>query len=140
MHRAARGTGVVLALFMGAHVGCVGSHGVRWAEARAPGIRVNQLGYLPHGPKWAVVRSDATQPLTVQLARDQQILWTGQSIPRGLDEASGDPVHWVDFSAYRKPQTQVVLRTASTSSFSFDLRDDLYDQLPVDALKYFYHN
>lgn len=140
MHRAARGTGVVLALFMGAHVGCVGSHGVRWAEARAPGIRVNQVGYLPHGPKWAVVRSDATQPLTVQLARDQQILWTGQSIPRGLDEASGDPVHWVDFSAYRKPQTQVVLRTASTSSFSFDLRDDLYDQLPVDALKYFYHN
>lgn len=140
MHRAALGTAVVFTLSLGAHVGCVATHGVRWAESRAPAIRVNQLGYLPHGPKWATLRLDAPQPIAVELVQQQRVLWRGLSIPRGLDEASGDRVHWIDFSDFEQSASKVELRAPGASSFPFTIGADIYDKLPVDALKYFYHN
>lgn len=126
-----------------ASTACVGSKGVRWAEARAPGIRVNQVGYLPSGSKWATLRNESSQPLPVELLDGDEVLWRGVSIPRGLDEASGDPVHWIDFSSFTRSGDALHLRVAAADrprSFPFAVRADIYRRLPYDALKYFYHN
>lgn len=130
----------LLILSVGPHWGCVGNKGVRWAQSRAPAIRVNQLGYLPQGPKWATLRTDVQTPITVTLTQDARVLWTGTSQPRGFDEASGEYVHWIDFSAYQRPGEELQLKTDVVQSFIFPIRGDIFDRLPTDALKYFYHN
>lgn len=129
-------------------VSCTGSKGVKWAESRAPIVRVNQLGYLTRGPKWATVRTAEPAPLTAYLERAGKTVWRGTTITRGVDEASGDPIHQIDFSAYTGSGKDFVLRVSAASgaahdggeSFPFEMGDDIYRTLPLDALKYFYHN
>lgn len=120
--------------------GCLGNRGVRWAQSTAPAIRVNQLGYLPSGPKWATLRLESQTAVSVTLKQGTEVRWRGTSQPRGFDAASGDYVHWIDFSDYRTPGEDVQLIAGTARSFVFPIRADIYDQLPFDALKYFYHN
>ncbi len=121
--------------------GCKGPGGLKWAESTAPAVRVNQVGYLPGGPKWATVRAESATPLAFEL-RDPagRVLLSGTTEPRGLDAASGDRVHWLDFGAYRGTATNLALRAGDATSFAFDVRADLYARMKYDALKYFYHN
>lgn len=103
-------------------------------------VRVNQIGYLARGPKWATVRAIETGPLTAELELAGKIVWSGKSLPKGLDAASGDPVHQVDFSEYTSTGKNFILRVGQAESFPFAIGDDIYKSLPIDALKYFYHN
>lgn len=121
-------------------VNCSGGKGVNWAESSAPQVRVNQIGYLPKSAKWATVRAPGDAPLPAELRAGDEVVWTGKTVPRGFDEASGDHVHWVDFSAYRGPQAGLVLHVDQAQSFPFKVTEDVYSTLPLDALKYFYHN
>src|SRR5690606_2076380 len=121
-------------------VSCTSGQGAKWAETKAPTVRVNQVGYLTRGPKWATVRAEGSAPLEAHLELDKSVVWRGHSIPKGHDEASGDPVHQVDFSAYQTPGKGFVLRVGTGESFAFDIGDDVYENLPRDALRYFYHN
>jgi endoglucanase len=120
---------------------CKGSSGLKWAESSAPGVRVNQVGYLPEGPKWATVRAESATPLAFEL-RDEagKVLLSGSTVPRGLDAASGDRVHLLDFSAYQGTGSKLSLKAGDASSFPFDVRANLYEKMKFDALKYFYHN
>src|SRR6187551_3710520 len=118
---------LLLLLLAGTLAGCAGKKGVRWAESSAPAIRVNQVGYLPQGPKWATLRLDAQEPVEVRLVQGQKQLWKGHTIPRGSDAASGDPVHWIDFSTFTQAVDGVELKTATGTSFPFSIREDIYD-------------
>lgn len=129
----------VLSGFVGM-VSCTGSKSVRWAEKRAPIVRVNQLGYLARGPKWATVRAPEPTPLEAHLKLSGAIVWRGKTMPKGPDEASGDPVHQIDFSEYSGTGKSFVLHVDGGESFPFLIGDDVYSGLPLDALKYFYHN
>lgn len=116
----------------------VGSVG--WAEKVSPQIRINQLGYFVRGPKWAVIRSQQPQPIVVELVRDGQVVWRGNSLPKGADQASGEAVHHIDFSEFAEPGKNYRLRALGDSSFPFSISDDIYASLPREALHYFYHN
>jgi endoglucanase len=125
----------------GGTMSCKGASGLKWAESSAPQVRVNQVGYFVRGPKTATLRSEAPEPVPFELrGAGGELLFSGQSVPLGLDRASGDRVHLLDFSPYAKPATRVELKAAEATSFPFDVRDDLYARLKFDALKYFYHN
>ncbi len=130
---------LLLALSLAAPA-CKRSSGPKWAESGAPAARVNQTGYLARGPKVAVLRSDAPGAVPVELRRGDEVLWRGSSQPRGFDAASGDAVHHVDFGSYQGTGEGLVLRALDSESFPFRVADDVYAQLPRDALKYFYHN
>ena len=85
-----------------------------------PRVRVNQVGYLPHGPKKATVVTDATSALTWELAdADGNVVASGQTKPHGADSSSGLNVHTVDFSSYTT-------------------RGSDYEELRVDALSFYY--
>ncbi|MFD2077585.1 endoglucanase [Actinopolymorpha cephalotaxi] len=102
-------------------------------------LRVNQLGYLPDGPKKATVASGATEPITWHLHdRDGQEVATGRSTPRGIDESSDQNVHTIDFSAYDTPGAGYTLTADGQTSDPFDISARLYDQLRSDALQFFY--
>jgi endoglucanase len=104
-----------------------------------PRVRVNQVGYLPGGPKNATVVTEATDPLDWQL-RDAAgaVVASGRATPRGIDAASGQNVQTIDFSSYRTPGTGYTLVADGETSHPFDISGTLYDQLRSDALQFFY--
>ena len=104
-----------------------------------PRVRVNQVGYLPHGPKNATLVTDATEALSWELKNaDGEVVASGETTPRGTDAASGQNVHTVDFSSYTTPGTGYTLVADGETSYPFDISADLYDRLRSDALQFFY--
>jgi endoglucanase len=104
-----------------------------------PRVRVNQVGYLPKGPKNATVVTAATEALPWQLKNAAgTVVANGQSTPRGVDAASGQNVHSVDFTAFATAGAGYTLTADGETSHPFDISGDLYGQLRSDALQVFY--
>ena len=105
-----------------------------------PNIRVNQHAYLPDAVKRASVVSDAPEPLpwTLKNAAGEEVL-SGMTTVFGLDKASQDTLHLVDFSQLTK-EGEYMLEVAGETSHPFEVRADAYRALKYDALRYFYHN
>ncbi|MFF0720028.1 glycoside hydrolase family 9 protein [Micromonospora sp. NPDC003816] len=104
-----------------------------------PRVRVNQVGYLPGGPKNATVVTDATEALPWQLrAASGSVVASGTTTPRGVDAASDQNVHSVDFSGYRTPGQGLTLAVDGEVSHPFDISGALYERLRSDALQFFY--
>ncbi|MGC5052996.1 glycoside hydrolase family 9 protein [Micromonospora sp. DT48] len=104
-----------------------------------PRVRVNQVGYLPGGPKNATVVTDATEALPWKLhSASGAVLASGTTTVRGVDEASAQHVHTVDFSSYRTPGQGLTLAVDGEVSHPFDISGTIYDQLRSDALQFFY--
>jgi len=104
-------------------------------------ISVNQSGYYSHAPKVAVLVSDSQTPLawTLKGSSGQTVL-TGETVVKGPDTASGDAVHWIDFSAYVAPGKGYTLAAESQISDPFEIGETNYGALKIDALRYFYLN
>ncbi len=104
-----------------------------------PGVRVNQVGYLPLGPKTATVVTDATKPLDWRLRNAAgAVVASGATMPRGMDASSGQRVHSIDFSGYNVPGTGYTLVVGTGTSYPFDLGAEQYERLRFDALKLYY--
>ncbi|UQU68179.1 glycoside hydrolase family 9 protein [Couchioplanes caeruleus] len=104
-----------------------------------PRVRVNQVGYLPGGPKRATLVTDATTALPWQLKNAAgAVVARGTSTPRGVDASSGQNVHTIDFSGYRKAGTGFTLVADGETSRPFDLGGKAYEQLRADSLKFYY--
>ncbi|GAA3254289.1 glycoside hydrolase family 9 protein [Nonomuraea helvata] len=104
-----------------------------------PRVRVNMVGYLPQGPKKATVVTTATTALGWELKNAaNQTVARGRTTPRGVDASSGQNVHTLDFGTYRRPGRGYTLTADGETSRPFDIAADIYDQLPADALKFYY--
>ncbi|MGN9767049.1 glycoside hydrolase family 9 protein [Micromonospora sp. SD12] len=104
-----------------------------------PRVRVNQVGYLPGGPKNATVVTAATDALPWQLrSAAGAVLASGTTTPRGVDAASGQNVQTLDFSSYRTPGAGLTLTVDGETSHPFDISGTLYDRLRADSLQFFY--
>ncbi|WP_432253866.1 glycoside hydrolase family 9 protein [Streptomyces sp. HNM1019] len=109
------------------------------AAAAPSAVQVNQLGYLPDGPKRATVVSASTTTLPWQLRdADGQTAASGTTTVRGADAASGQSTHLVDFSPYQGTGSGYTLTVDGRTSHPFDIRADLYDGLRADAMSFFY--
>ncbi len=108
---------------------------------RAPAIRVNQLGYFPQRTKKAVYRSAETKPLPWRLldAEGNEVA-SGTTQPFGDDRASGDNVHWIDFSSVKQTGSAFTLGVGEDQSDPFAIQADLYEGLKYDAIAFYYHN
>ncbi|GAA4687423.1 glycoside hydrolase family 9 protein [Phytohabitans rumicis] len=104
-----------------------------------PRVRVNQVGYLPKGPKNATIVTEATAALPWQLKNAAgRVVASGQTAPRGVDASSGQNVHSVDFSRYTKPGTGYTLVADGETSRPFDIDAAFWQRLRIDALKMYY--
>ncbi|WP_030323127.1 glycoside hydrolase family 9 protein [Streptomyces sp. NRRL B-3229] len=104
-----------------------------------PRVRVNQVAYLPAGPKNATLVTDATTKLPWQLRNASgAVVAHGSTVPRGVDASSGQNVHSIDFGAYRKKGTGFTLVADGETSRPFDIGTAAYEQLRLDAAKYYY--
>jgi len=102
---------------------------------------VNQLGYLPDGPKRATLIScsEAGVDFAVRDA-DGAALFVGRSAPWPVrpEPTSGLVVHVLDFSELRSRGSGLRVEAAGQRSYPFDVTDRLYDPLREDALHFFY--
>ena len=81
--------------------------------APIPNVLVNQVGYLPHLPKLAIVKSASTTPENYQLVSSGgDVVASGTTLPVGLDAASGDTVHVADFSSFEGTGRGFTLKVA----------------------------
>ncbi|MET8862123.1 glycoside hydrolase family 9 protein [Nonomuraea sp. NPDC004580] len=104
-----------------------------------PRVRVNMVGYLPAGPKKATLVTSGTSALEWELKNaDGNTVARGRTVPRGVDDSSGQNVHTIDFGAHREPGAGYTLTADGETSRPFDIKEDLYDELPTDALKFYY--
>lgn len=106
-----------------------------------PNLRVNQVGYVPGFAKWAVLVTTAKDPLVYQLVDTTgKVVQSGKTIPHGLDAASGDNLHAIDFSAFVVPGKGYVIKVGQDASDPFDIDKGIYKTAKYDAFKYFYLN
>ena len=103
-----------------------------------PRVRVNQVGYLPFGAKTATLVTDATTALPWTLYDGATAVATGTSTPRGVDPTAGINVHTIDFSAVTAESDAYTLVADGETSYPFSIATDLYEQLRVDSLSFFY--
>ena len=104
-----------------------------------PRVRVNQVAYLPDGPKNATLVTAATERLPWELRnRNGKPVAGGWTSPRGVDVTSGQNVHSIDFGAYRHLGKGLTLAADGEASRPFDIGASAYERLRTDALKMFY--
>jgi endoglucanase len=104
-----------------------------------PVARVNQLGYLPDGPKMATLVSDSETPLPWRLLDSSGAeVASGETTPRGVDPSAGINVHTIDFSSVEATGDSFVLEASGEKSHPFAVRPDIYAGLARDAMSYFY--
>jgi hypothetical protein len=91
-------------------------------EALRPRLLVNQLGYLPDGPKRATLITEAEEPLPWRLLdASERVVAAGQTSPAGVDPTAGRNVHVVDFSVAVTPGEGYQLAADGERSFPFHL-------------------
>ncbi len=106
-----------------------------------PKVRVNQVGYFPSLVKRAIVANPSSNPIKWELIGEGgAALADGETVFNGNDPASGEALHLVDFSSYKKPTAHLELRVGGETSYPFAVARDLYRKLKYDALAYFYQN
>jgi endoglucanase len=104
-----------------------------------PRVRVNQVGYLPHGPKRATLVTDVEEPLDWQLLDDAgDAVATGATAPHGFDASAGLDVHVIDFSHVTVSGAGFTLAADGEQSYPFDISETLYDQLRADSIGVYY--
>jgi endoglucanase len=107
-----------------------------------PPIRVNQLGYLPDGPKTATWITDSDEPhvFGLESGGGRPSLSGRSRLVSGIDGSSGFSVQLIDFSDLRDPGTYrvVVDDDPAAASVPFDVSPDPYRGVFEDALKFFY--
>ncbi|WP_055694440.1 glycoside hydrolase family 9 protein [Streptomyces prasinopilosus] len=104
-----------------------------------PRIRVNQVAYLPAGPKNATLVTGADERLTWRLKdADGRVVRQGRTVPRGVDGSSGQNVHSIDFGAHRTRGTGYTLAVDGETSRPFDIDAGAYERLRLDSAKYYY--
>ncbi|MBP2437049.1 glycoside hydrolase family 9 protein [Microbacterium amylolyticum] len=109
-----------------------------YAPETGPRVRVNQVGYLPDGPKRATLVTDETSPVAWELVNEEgTTVSAGVTEPAGIDETAGLNVHVLDFGSVTEPGTYSV-RADGEQSYDFAIAPDLYQQLRYDAINYFY--
>ncbi|MEP7455711.1 glycoside hydrolase family 9 protein [Phyllobacterium sp. SB3] len=102
-------------------------------------VRVNQLGYLPDGPKLATVVSSLDELLEFQLIDDKGTpIFKGMTKPFGPDPMSGLKTQQANFSEYEKTGENYRLAIGENFSVPFSIKPDIYDRLSVDAQSWFY--
>jgi len=102
-------------------------------------ISVNQTGYYPGAPKYAVIASKAQAPIPWRLVDSLgNSMLEGQTTPFGNDAASGESIHLIDFSSFSKPGKGFLLQVGDVKSDPFEIGSSVYSTLKVDALRYFY--
>ncbi len=120
------------------------------SEKIYPAIKVNEVGYKTDDEKTAIVSGYGDvlvcrggDEFEVVNADDDTVVYTGELTTKSIiDEAySGEEVLEADFSELTEAGTYYLrlLDDPDETSVTFEIEDDVYDDLLVDTMRYFYY-
>ncbi|WP_145407800.1 glycoside hydrolase family 9 protein [Paenibacillus xylanexedens] len=110
-------------------------------------IKVNQVGYLSYGNKYANVSgyyneltADIGTPFQVKRTSDHSIAYSGElSLVAAYDELSGEKVFEANFSDLNEPgKYYITVDGIDKSSTTFEIGMNVYEELLKDVQKFFY--
>ena len=108
-------------------------------------VKLDHFGYRPTDTKLAIVTTNPGSIVEIRTSTDQVVFTIpsngGSIVSKGYDGApSGDNVWWVDFSSFTTPGTyRLNIPSLGLQSYDFEIRDDIYNDVVITALKTFYY-
>jgi endoglucanase len=109
------------------------------ADEAARPIRLNQTGFELQGPKRAILADPAKSPLEwLLLNPDGVAVAKGKTAVFGDDRASGEHVHQIDLSAFRKAGDGYRLKVGAAESRPFSIHAKPDGRLTRAAMSFFY--
>jgi endoglucanase len=103
-------------------------------------IRLNQVGFLPDGPKVAVIASQqASDSFVVQTSTGLQV-FAGRLSEPTRSVSTDESVRLADFSPISEPGTYQVVVEPLEASHPFDVRSDIYMDVATVTAKALYFN
>lgn len=111
-------------------------------------IKVNQVGYLNYGEKYAHVSgyynelsAEVGTPFQVKRTSDDSVAYSGTlSLVAAYDELSGEKVLKADFSPLNEiGEYYITVNGVAENSVPFEIGDGVYDNLLNDVQKFFYY-
>ena len=101
-------------------------------------INVNQVGFLPDARKTAVVRSEDIDKTFTLIDTAGKEVYSG-TLTGPVDAAcAGEQVCRADFSDFTEKGTYTIKVSNGDESYPFEIADDVYDGLLMDAFKMLY--
>lgn len=102
-------------------------------------IRLNQTGFEAQGPKRAILADPSKTPLDwVLLNAEGAAIAKGKTAVFGDDKASGEHVHQIDLSAFRKAGDGYRLKVGAAESRAFAINAKPDGRLTRAAMSFFY--
>ncbi len=107
-------------------------------------IKLDHFGYRTSDTKIAIISTNPGSSVEIRNTSDQVVYSIpsngGTITSKGNDGApSGDDVWWVDFSSFSTPGTyRLFVPSLNGQSYDFEIRDDIYNNVVLTALKTFY--
>lgn len=100
-------------------------------------IRLNQIGYYPEATKEFVV-ADLTAKNFEVINTDDKAVFSGALTDKGTWDTSGEKILMGDFSELKTPGIYKIVLDGTSSSFSFEIKDNLYGEALNAAIKSYY--
>lgn len=100
-------------------------------------IYLDQAGYFPAAGKSAAALQEGG--FKVYDSITNKAVYEGKTEHFGMDEASGDDVHIIDFTDVKVPGTYYIQMDAGAKSCVFPIAEDVYKNVKKDMLKAFYY-
>ena len=105
----------------------------------SPAIHVDQVGYAPKAPKFAVVTSTlATGSFTVRRVGDGETVFQGALSSPKHDDLSGDTVRRADFSALQAGGDYYLEVAGLGNSYPFGIHTDVFRRAFYLAMRGYY--
>lgn len=124
-------------ILMLAICGCQKTKTEKEKETDPVAIRMNQIGFYPKSVKqFVLVNMEASHFDVIDEAN--KVLYSGKLIDQGVWEPSGEPIFMGDFSDFNQTGEFRILVEHQMASFSFEIKENLYDEALKAALKSYY--
>jgi endoglucanase len=102
-------------------------------------INLNQLGYYPSAPKYAVVKTDQSVEFAVVESSTSKKIFTGKLQGPRESEFSDKETCIADFSSVTKPGSYILEVTGIGKSYQFEIKPNVYDEVSKASIKGFYY-
>ncbi len=102
-------------------------------------INLNQLGYYPSAPKYAVVKTDQPVDFYVLETGTSKKIFTGKLQGPRQSEFSDKKTCVADFSSITKAGSYALEIPAIGKSYSFEIKPNVYDEVSKASIKGFYY-
>lgn len=103
-------------------------------------INLNQLGFYPSAPKYAVVKTDKPVDFYVVESGSSKKVFTGRLQGPRQSEFSDKKTCIADFSAVTKAGSYLIEIPGIGKSYSFEIKPNVHDEVARASIKGFYYN